>query len=97
MPLPNATVAVTSVEILCPDMRVPSDLRDRLGQYLVRLRYGKQGRKDVFFEKKKQKTFDPCAPRQSKRARPRAKVFWFFFSKKNILPCFLRTQTWPST
>jgi hypothetical protein len=43
-----------------------------------------------FFEKKNQKTFTP-----SPSARPgtpaahvheRTKVFWFFFSKKNILP-----------
>jgi hypothetical protein len=47
----------------------------------------KEGRrKDFFFEKKKQKTFVPCDPRQSQRERKSPKVFWFFFSKKN---CFL--------
>jgi hypothetical protein len=37
-------------------------------------------RKDFFFEKKKQKTFIRCGPRQSQRARNSPKVFWFFFS-----------------
>ena len=44
-----------------------------------------KGRKDFFFEKKKQKTFG-----REGRAFPRSqshivKVFWFFFSKKNCL------------
>jgi hypothetical protein len=47
--------------------------------------------KDFFFEKKKQKTFESCGPRQSRRARKRVKVFWFFFSKKNAF--LLRTNT----
>jgi len=46
----------------------------------------KQGSKDFFFEKKEAKNFYPCGPRRSQRARNHAKVFWFFFSKKNILP-----------
>jgi hypothetical protein len=45
-----------------------------------------EGRKTFFFEKKKQKTFIPCGPRQPRRARKSAKVFWFFFTKKNSLP-----------
>jgi hypothetical protein len=41
-------------------------------------------RKYFFFEKKKQKTFFswPGCPERSS-APKRAKVFWFFFSKKN--------------
>jgi hypothetical protein len=40
-------------------------------------------RKAFFFEKKKQKTFVSCRGLVT-GARKRAKVFWFFFSKKNI-------------
>jgi hypothetical protein len=40
-------------------------------------------RKHFFFEKKKQKTFGPW------RALQESKVFWFFFSKKNILPFYV--------
>jgi hypothetical protein len=40
--------------------------------------------KVFFFEKKKQKTFGRCRGRVIS-ARKEAKVFWFFFSKKNIL------------
>jgi hypothetical protein len=47
---------------------------------------GVTGRKDFFFEKKKQKTFVCFGCGLSGEARPRlVKVFWFFFSKKN---CF---------
>jgi hypothetical protein len=43
-----------------------------------------RGSKDFFFEKKKQKTFDYYGFGLSGSAQPRfAKVFWFFFSKKN--------------
>ncbi len=43
------------------------------------------GRKVFFFEKKKQKTFDHLGSALP-QARPQvAKVFWFFFSKKNCL------------
>jgi hypothetical protein len=45
---------------------------------------GIKGRKDFFFEKKKQKTFARLGRAYPDRARPKfAKVFWFFFSKKN--------------
>jgi hypothetical protein len=47
-----------------------------------------------FFEKKNQKTFalapgprDATSP--SLRRRQRAKVFWFFFSKKNTPSCLI--------
>jgi hypothetical protein len=51
-----------------------------------RSRIVNERRKVFFFEKKKQKTFVALGFRLSERARPRvAKVFWFFFSKKNIL------------
>jgi len=46
----------------------------------------REGRQDFFFEKKKQKTFDHLRARQSQRARQGAKVFWFFFFKKELLP-----------
>jgi hypothetical protein len=39
-----------------------------------------------FFEKKKQKTFDSLSRAYPADLRQCAKVFWFFFSKKNILP-----------
>jgi hypothetical protein len=43
------------------------------------------GRKAFFFEKKKQKTFNHHARvRRVRDSHP--KVFWFFFSKKNIRP-----------
>jgi hypothetical protein len=38
-----------------------------------------------FFEKKNQKTFAPWQVCQTQRARPFAKVFCFFFSKKQAL------------
>jgi hypothetical protein len=44
-----------------------------------------KGRKDFFFEKKKQKTFIYWAERDDRRACEHPKVFWFFFSKKNML------------
>jgi hypothetical protein len=44
-----------------------------------------KARKDFFFEKKKQKTFSRWAERYGRRARKSPKVFWFFFSKKNVL------------
>jgi hypothetical protein len=41
-------------------------------------------RKDVFFEKKKQRTSGCFGFGLSGKAQPRAaKVFWFLFSKKN--------------
>ncbi len=43
------------------------------------------GRKDFFFEKKKQKTFVTWAGRSHDLALHVAKVFWFFFLKKNAL------------
>ena len=47
--------------------------------------------KVFFFEKKKQKTFGHLGP-LFPHARPQfAKVFWFFFSKKNALPSFDET------
>jgi hypothetical protein len=47
----------------------------------------RKGRKDFFFEKKKQKTFVCLAVVSPGDGEPRlAKVFWFCFSKKN---CFL--------
>jgi hypothetical protein len=47
-----------------------------------------QEKKVFFFEKKKQKTFIPCVwagayAGELRRSVKRAKVFWFFFSKKN--------------
>jgi hypothetical protein len=45
------------------------------------------GSKVFFFEKKKQKTFIRSGCGLSGQAQPRlVKVFWFFFSKKNMLP-----------
>jgi hypothetical protein len=38
-----------------------------------------------FREKNKQKTLTFCGIRQGQHAPQYAKVFWFFFSKKNIL------------
>jgi len=57
---------------------------------MIRRRAGSQRgagevRKVFFFEKKKQKTFD-CWARLAGSVRKEKKVFWFFFSKKNILP-----------
>jgi hypothetical protein len=43
----------------------------------------KAGRKQFFFEKKNQKTFVPMAYTFLHRVPRLAKVFWFFFSKKN--------------
>jgi hypothetical protein len=43
------------------------------------------GRKVFFFEKKKQKTFTSLSRAYATRRAQDAKVFWFFFSKKNIL------------
>jgi hypothetical protein len=55
------------------------------------LREGK-GRKAFFFEKKKQKTFISSLHQASRQDSQitwcwaeEMKVFWFFFSKKNIL------------
>jgi hypothetical protein len=52
---------------------------------------GKAGkRKACFFEKKQQKTFARGAAGGSLRMRATmgtgAKVFWFFFAKKNVFP-----------
>jgi hypothetical protein len=44
----------------------------------------KEEGKAFFFEKKKQKTFSSCRALAGS-ARQVAKVFWFFFSKKNCL------------
>jgi len=55
-----------------------------------------EGRKHFFFEKKKQKTltyrphYHRGRPTTRRNGSQEAKVFWFFFSKKNILP-FLKT------
>jgi hypothetical protein len=38
-----------------------------------------RGRKDFFFEKKKQKTFDYYAPNMGRPRSIISKVFWFFF------------------
>jgi hypothetical protein len=48
------------------------------------------GRKGLLFlKKKKQKDFYPLAPRCTVQARrKRMKVFWFFFSKKNVFLAF---------
>jgi hypothetical protein len=42
-------------------------------------------KKAFFFEKKKQKTFVSLVRAAQQHALQEAKVFWFFFSKKNIL------------
>jgi hypothetical protein len=47
------------------------------------------GRKRFFFEKKKQKTFIFLGRVLGTTPRQRTKVFWFFFSKKNILTSFI--------
>jgi hypothetical protein len=43
-------------------------------------------RRIFFSEEKKQKTFIILGTRQPRHVRQESKVFWFFFSKKNILP-----------
>jgi len=48
----------------------------------------REERKFFFFEKKKQETFVCLGARWGVGAAYGAKVFWFFFSKKNILACF---------
>jgi hypothetical protein len=50
--------------------------------------FGGSRRKDFFFEKKKQKTFDDLDPTVRPARVQGPKVFWFFFSKKNILAFF---------
>ncbi|MCC6719891.1 MAG: hypothetical protein IT555_18595 [Acetobacteraceae bacterium] len=40
----------------------------------------------LFLKKKKQKDFHPFGRAPTPQAK-RIKVFWFFFSKKNALPC----------
>jgi hypothetical protein len=47
--------------------------------------------KAFFFEKKKQKTFISSGVLE-KNPRQRSKVFWFFFSKKNIFHLSTGTQ-----
>jgi hypothetical protein len=42
-------------------------------------------RKDFFSEEKKQKTFGRLSRAYPADVRQGIKVFWFFFSKKNIL------------
>jgi hypothetical protein len=45
------------------------------------------GRKRFFFEKKNQKTFVNWRSLNPDRPKPKgSEVFWFFFSRKNILP-----------
>jgi hypothetical protein len=46
----------------------------------------KDGRKVFFSEEKKQKTFVHWRVRSPASLRQSPKVFWFFFSEKNILP-----------
>jgi phospholipase C len=50
-----------------------------------------QRSKNFFFEKKKQKTFGHLAEPLRKSRSQYAKVFWFFFSKKNILALLIAT------
>jgi hypothetical protein len=59
-------------------------LRDYGGQviHLIACR----NEKDFFFEKKKQKTFAWLSRAYPADLRQGVKVFWFFFSKKNMLP-----------
>jgi len=45
----------------------------------------------LFFEKKKQKTFI-IKVSDAGYVPPGAKVFWFFFAKKNILACLRATR-----
>jgi len=45
--------------------------------------------KVFFFEKKKQKTFIHLIRRIRTNYSLLIKVFWFFFSKKNTLPCLV--------
>jgi hypothetical protein len=57
-----------------------------------------EGKKDFFFEKKKQKTFSlslclPDVTCVTLRGTKRVKVFWFFFSKKNIFLSWLVQRT----
>jgi sugar phosphate permease len=53
----------------------------------------KDVRKQFFFEKKNQKTFTSLGTRCGTAYAIGAKVFWFFFSKKNRLPS--SSITWP--
>jgi hypothetical protein len=53
-----------------------------------------QKRKPFFFEKKKQKTFEFLNAPLGANETQETKVFWFFFSKKNIFPSLLRI--WPT-
>jgi hypothetical protein len=46
------------------------------------------GKKAFFSEEKKQKTFLSLSPFSLAACTPGAKVFWFFFSKKNRFPSF---------
>jgi len=48
----------------------------------------------LFVNKKKQKNFDFKGPPRFTTARSGAKVFWFFFSKKNILLPFQPLIAW---
>jgi hypothetical protein len=58
-----------------------------------------EGRKQFFFEKKNQKTFDYWAGRSDRRARKWPKVFCFFFSKMKsfLLLCLLCAAAAPQT
>jgi hypothetical protein len=51
-----------------------------------------QSRKVFFSEEKKQKTFVSLGARQPGHVRQGTKVFWFFFSKKNVLRFMGRRQ-----
>jgi hypothetical protein len=53
----------------------------------------RQKRKHFFFEKKKQKTFGFLNALAGANETQETKVFWFFFSKKNIFLSLLRIWT----
>jgi hypothetical protein len=48
------------------------------------------GRKDFFFEKKKQKTFVRCRGPVTSARLKKKKFFGSFFQKRTFLPCFFR-------
>ncbi len=53
-----------------------------------RRKANREAGKHFFFEKKKQKTFDYFGFGSPGETEAKfAKVFWFFFSKKNRFPC----------
>jgi hypothetical protein len=69
--------AMAKVRVVFSDVYVPHHAwRDR--------RLDRQRKRKVFFsEEKKQKTFDLWRGGSPDYVRQSAKVFWFFFSKKN--------------